>query len=87
MSDEYSAEIYAGNTNFCPFQTRIENIDIIKKRRIFEITFCYIKIEEVTIENCLNNTSKNGNPINKTFHIITINPVKNVEKSIDTQCK
>jgi hypothetical protein len=57
------------------------------KSKFSSLTFRYIKIKEITIENCLNNPGYNRNPIKKILHIITINPVKYIKESIYTQCK
>ena len=59
----------------------------MKIRRSLRPTFGDVEVEEITIENRLNNSSNDGNPIDETFGVVTIDPVENVEKSIDSQGK
>lgn|SRR6218665_2261622 len=49
------------------------------------ITFGYVEIEEVAIENRLNTASNNNNGVKEALHVISIDPVANVEGAIDAE--
>jgi len=41
--------------------------------------FSDVQVEEVAVEDGLNNTSDNGNPILETLSVVAVNPVEDVE--------
>lgn len=49
------------------------------------LTFGNVKIEKVTVQDRLNDACDNGNPVDEVLRVVTIDPVENVEKSVDTQ--
>ena len=93
MFDEYhsscvSAEIYAGNDSFLPFKTRTtrtERMETLARRMV--LTFRNVKIEEVTVENGLHDSRDDGNPVDEVLRVVTIDPIQNVEESINAQCE
>ena len=51
------------------------------------ITFGDVEIKEVAVEDGLYASSHDRDKVEKTFHIITINPVQDVQRSVDSQRK
>lgn len=49
------------------------------------LTFGYVQIEKVTIQNCLHDTSNYSDEIVMTFHVIPVNPIQDIESSISSQ--
>lgn len=45
-------------------------------------TFGDVEVKEVAIQDSLNDSSNDGNPILETFAIVTINPVEDVKSSV-----
>lgn len=51
------------------------------------LTFCYIQIEEITVEDGLNNASNNGNHIEEALKVEPPYPVDEVQRSVESQEK
>lgn len=51
------------------------------------LTFCYIQIEEITVENGLNDPSDNGNHVEESFEVEPPYPVNEVQSSVESQEK
>jgi len=50
-------------------------------------TFSDIEIEEVTIENGLDAAGDDCNEVKEAFHVVAIDPVEDVQSSVDAECK
>jgi len=55
--------------------------------KTLSLTLGNIQIEEVAVENCLNAASNDGNEVEEAFHVVAIDPVENVQCTIDAECK
>lgn len=51
----------------------------------YKLTFCHIKVEEVTIENSLDDPSHDGNHVKEALKVEPPDPVEEVEGAIDPQ--
>jgi len=49
------------------------------------LTFCYIQIEKVAIEDCLHHSSHNGDHVKESLKVETPYPVEEVEGSVESQ--
>lgn len=50
-----------------------------------KLTFCHVKVEEVTIENSLDDPSHDGNHVKEALKVEPPDPVEEVEGAIDAQ--
>ena len=50
-------------------------------------TFCNVEIEEVAVESCLYTSSNYGDPIVEVFHVKPVNPVYDIEATVETEGK
>ena len=50
-------------------------------------TFRDVEVEEVAVENGLNNARDDRDPVEEVLRMITVDPIENVEESIDAQRK
>lgn len=57
------------------------------KKKLAALTFCYIQIEEVTVEDGLNHPSDNGNHVKEAFEVEPPYPVDEVKSSVESQEK
>lgn len=55
--------------------------------RFARLTSGDVEIEEIAVEYRLNDARNDGNPVEVTLHIVTIDPIENIEESVDAQCK
>lgn len=51
------------------------------------LTFCYIQIEEITVEDGLNNPSNNGDHVKEALKVEPPYPVDEVQSSVESQEK
>lgn len=51
------------------------------------LTFCYIQIEEITVEDGLNNPSDNGDHVKEALKVKPPYPVDEVQSSVESQEK
>lgn len=63
------------------FHTHDPNIGV----SAYKLTFCDVKVEEVTIENSLDDPSHDGNHVKEALEVEPPDPVEEVEGAIDPQ--
>lgn len=51
------------------------------------LTFCYIQIEEITVEDGLHNPSNNGDHVKEALKVEPPYPVDEVQRSVESQEK
>lgn len=47
--------------------------------------FCYIKIKEITVQDCLNDACHNGYQVQEAFRVETPDPVEEIKATIETE--
>lgn len=52
-----------------------------------DLTFCDIKVEEVTIQDGLDNPSNNGDHVKEALKVEPPDPVEEIEGTVDTQAE
>lgn len=57
------------------------------KKKTADLTFCYIQIEEITVEDCLNHPSNNGDHVKEALKVEPPHPVDEVQSSVESQEK
>lgn len=50
-------------------------------------TFGDIEVEEITVEDCLDQASNDGDEVKEALEVVAPDPVEEIECTVDTQCK
>ena len=53
----------------------------------FYFTFGDVQVEEVAIEDGLNNTRDDGNPVLEALGVVAVNPVEDVQETVGSERK
>lgn len=51
----------------------------------FEVLLGVVNVEEVRVESCLDQTGDNGNGVHSIFHKVAVDPVGQVECSVEAE--
>ena len=69
------------------YNNNYDDADVKYKQVLVDITFGNIQVEEVTVKCCLNTSSNDGNKIIESLIIVSIDPIDNVQRAVNPQCK
>lgn len=58
-----------------------------ERHDICKLTSRDIEIEEIAVENRLNDTCEDSNPVMKSFHVVSIDPIEEIESPIGSKSK
>lgn len=51
----------------------------------YTLTFCYVQVEEIAVQDCLNTACYNRDQVEEAFKIESVDPVEDVERTIGAQ--
>lgn len=52
-----------------------------------KLTFSNVKVKEITVKNCLHNSSYNGNEVIMILKVVAVDPVEKVQGTIRAKSK